>query len=63
MKHPDCFKCKYFFVTWIPHAPRGCRAFGFKTKNIPSIEVYNTSGEICHYFVDKNPPKKNNHYL
>ena len=55
---PDCYRCKYFYVTWNPAAPRGCRAFGFKTKSLPSIQVFQISGEHCKYFDPKKSAKK-----
>jgi hypothetical protein len=62
----DCFKCRHFFVTWDTAKPKGCRAFGFKTQRLPSVVVYETSGEPCMRFEPKQdnppstPPKKNN---
>lgn len=53
----DCFKCKYFYVTWDQHNPRGCKAFGFKTHQLPSVVVLETSGEKCLKFVAKHQPK------
>ncbi len=50
----DCFKCKYFYVTWDQSNPKGCKYFGFKTKLIPSIAVLRSSGKGCQAFVDKN---------
>lgn len=56
----DCFQCKYFYVTWEPANPRGCKAFGFKTARIPSDVVLETSGEDCLKFTPKkNPTPKN----
>ncbi|WP_319379830.1 uracil-DNA glycosylase [Thiomicrorhabdus sp.] len=52
----DCFKCRHFFVTWDQNAPRGCRAFGFKTRRLPSEVVLETSGEPCLKFQPKHPP-------
>jgi len=49
----DCFKCRHFFVTWDKNSPRGCNAFGFKTKQIPSAVVFETSGEPCLKFSPK----------
>ncbi len=34
--------------------PYGCRAFGFKSKQIPSLVVLQSSGEACKAFVEKN---------
>ena len=35
----NCWNCKYFYISWHPTMPYACRAFGFKSKNIPSLEV------------------------
>jgi len=52
----DCFQCKHLYITWEPNNPRGCRAFGFKTKRLPSVVVQETSGEPCHNFSPKKTP-------
>ncbi|MEK4228286.1 uracil-DNA glycosylase [Solibacillus sp. FSL H8-0538] len=49
----DCFKCKYFRVTWDQNNPRGCSAYGFKTKQLPSILVKQSSGMDCLKFSPK----------
>lgn len=49
----DCFKCQHFFVTWDANSPRGCKAFGFKTRKLPSLEVLKASGQACLKFVPK----------
>lgn len=49
-KKVNCFKCEYYYVTWDPNFPRGCRAFAFKTARIPSAQVYQASGEHCLRF-------------
>ncbi|MBF4693224.1 uracil-DNA glycosylase [Fusibacter ferrireducens] len=43
----DCRKCKYYYVTWDPNNPHGCRQFGFKSKQIPSVVVFKSSGNPC----------------
>jgi len=43
----NCAKCKYFYVTWDPNFPRGCRMFGFKTKTMPSFTVLEAIGKPC----------------
>ncbi|WP_029407700.1 hypothetical protein [Thiomicrorhabdus sp. Milos-T2] len=50
----DCFSCKHFYVTWDANNPRGCKAFGFKTRRLPSDVVLETSGDDCL----KYSPKK-----
>ncbi|MBD3754447.1 MAG: uracil-DNA glycosylase [Gammaproteobacteria bacterium] len=57
----DCFKCRFFYVTWDANNPRGCKAFGFKTKRLPSDVVFEASGEPCMKFSPRpdNPPSGN----
>ena len=52
----DCFKCKYLYITWDESNPRGCTAFGFKTKRLPSLVVLEASGEPCHKLTPKDNP-------
>ena len=33
--------------------PYACRAFGFKSKNIPSIEVLSADGRLCKAYNSK----------
>lgn len=53
----NCKICQYYFVTWDPARPMGCRAFGFKSQVMPSIEVYKASGAPCKAFSPKKIPK------
>lgn len=46
----NCHKCEYFFVTWEPRFPYGCSNMGFKSKILPSLEVFKASGEPCRAF-------------
>ncbi len=52
-KPVDCLRCRHFFVTWDKYFPRGCRAMGFKGKEIPSLFVSRTSGMACRAFEEK----------
>ncbi|MBY0123399.1 uracil-DNA glycosylase [Bacillus sp. S/N-304-OC-R1] len=52
-KRIDCFKCKYFYVTWDQRFPKGCKAFQFKTAKLPSMEVLKASGQPCLRFEKK----------
>ena len=54
----NCYKCKFFYVTWDPGLPYGCRAMGFKTRQLPSIVVLKSSGRPCQMFEEKKgrPP-------
>ncbi len=45
-----CQKCKYYFVTWEKNKPHGCKAFNFKSKQLPSMAVKQSSGMSCSLF-------------
>ncbi|KAB7670630.1 uracil-DNA glycosylase [Bacillus sp. B1-b2] len=49
----DCYKCKFFYVTWDRQFPKGCKAFQFKGRMLPSIEVKKSSGQDCLRFQPK----------
>lgn len=49
----DCFKCQFFRVTWDQMNPRGCTAYGFKTRQLPSVLVKQSSGMECMKFKAK----------
>lgn len=53
----DCLKCKNYYITWEPKTPHGCRAFGFKSKLLPSLVVLKSSGNPCGLFESKIPAK------
>ena len=55
MKRINCRRCKYYFVTWEKDTPHGCKAYGFKGPQIPSIMVFQSSGMDCSMFVEKKP--------
>ncbi|HSR11850.1 MAG TPA: hypothetical protein VLS90_10435, partial [Thermodesulfobacteriota bacterium] len=50
---PDCFRCRHFFVTWDRNFPRGCRALGFKSREMPHLKVEEASGMGCLKFERK----------
>jgi|YelNatPaOPRAMG01_1025707.scaffolds.fasta_scaffold00247_15 hypothetical protein len=52
----NCKKCKYYYITWDAKFPYGCKAFGMKTKQLPSVEVYISSGKECIKFQKKEEP-------
>ncbi len=54
----NCRKCKHFYVTWDINHPYGCKSFGMKTKQLPSLAVYQTSGKECLKFQKKEHPPK-----
>lgn len=45
-----CLSCAHFYVTWDPRFPRGCRALGFKSRELPCAAVAQASGQDCLYF-------------
>ena len=54
----NCRKCVHFKITWVKEQPYGCTLFGFKSKDLPSVEVFNSSGKACIKFNPKNQEKK-----
>lgn len=49
-----CQRCTYYYVTWETNNPHGCKAYGFKSRLIPSLIVRRSSGEDCKLFAEKN---------
>lgn len=45
-----CINCDSYFVTWSRSRPHGCRAFGFKSAQLPSRVVMDASDEDCLKF-------------
>jgi hypothetical protein len=45
-----CLSCVHLYVTWDPRFPRGCRALGFKSRELPCTAVAQASGQDCLYF-------------
>lgn len=52
-KRPDCWKCHFLKITYIRGIPYGCSLMGFKSKNLPSFEVFKVDGEHCKGFSPK----------
>jgi len=52
----NCFSCGHFYITYEQSFPYGCKAMGFKSRLIPSREVYLSSGIECQHFLKKQPP-------
>jgi hypothetical protein len=50
----NCMKCAHFYVTWDPRHPRGCRAYQFKSVQLPSVVVRASSGCECMQFTPKD---------
>lgn len=58
MKKINCRVCQYYFVTWEPGKPHGCKAYGFKSQQIPSLVVFQSSGTECSLFQRKVQPSR-----
>ena len=50
MKRINCRRCEFYFVTWEKGKPHGCKAYGFKSPQIPSLVVFQSSGTDCSMF-------------
>ena len=50
----NCKICKYYFVTWQQSQPHGCKAYGFKSKSVPSLVVKRQSKMDCTLFTPKH---------
>ncbi|WP_457749906.1 uracil-DNA glycosylase [Sulfurimonas sp.] len=57
MKRINCRKCEFYYVTWEASKPHGCKAYGFKSAQIPSMVVFNSSGVECSLFKAKQVNK------
>ena len=49
-----CQTCQYYYVTWNPSTPHGCKAYEFKSKKQPSKVVFQSSGEDCKFYIKKS---------
>ena len=49
----NCRSCRYFYITWDPQYPNGCKAYRFKSKKLPMEEVLQTSGMLCQCYLSK----------
>ncbi len=58
MSNPDCWKCRYFFITFEKHHRYGCRAMGFKARELPALEVMQADGSPCLSFSQKPPEEQ-----
>ncbi|MBN2329618.1 MAG: uracil-DNA glycosylase [Candidatus Omnitrophica bacterium] len=49
----NCRNCAHFYITWDKNFPYGCRIMGFKTRRLPCMTVYESSGMDCQSFQPK----------
>ena len=54
-KAPDCWQCRNFAISWDPRNPYHCKMMGFKSRMIPSFEVFRADGSHCRGFMPKLP--------
>lgn len=54
----NCMQCKHFFITYDAKTPRGCKVYGIKSQQLPSMIIKNANGgQDCLGFEAKE--KKN----
>lgn len=61
-KPVKCLKCKYYYNTWNPQKPRGCRVFGFESASIPSYAVKRETGKECEAYKERESKQKSSNY-
>ncbi|TCL72417.1 hypothetical protein EDC14_1006130 [Hydrogenispora ethanolica] len=49
----NCYQCRHFYITWDKSFPNGCKSYGFKSKSLPSLFVYESSAAPCAFFQPK----------
>lgn len=54
----SCIGCLYYYVTWDVKNPKGCKYFGFKSKQMPCLVVYKSAGAYCNMYTPKNDSQK-----
>ena len=52
---PNCWQCEHFAISWDIQRPYSCRIMGFKSKALPSTEVFKADGQACQCFYPKKP--------
>ena len=52
-KDINCFRCKYFYITWNIEYPKGCRKFCFESDSLPTIFLKKCNIPVCPFFKDK----------
>lgn len=52
-----CQKCIYYYVTWQGGKAHGCKAYGFKSQQLPSVVVKTSSRKDCSFYTKKENTK------
>ena len=50
---PNCWRCRYFKITHRKAFPYACEVMGFKSKQLPCIDVLRADGKACRRFEPK----------
>ena len=50
---PNCWKCRFFKISWDPRFPYECEAMNFKSQALPCIQVMSIDGRHCQWFQPK----------
>ena len=50
---PDCWQCRHFAISWDTRNPYSCKLMGFKSRMIPSFEVFRVDGHPCRGYMAK----------
>ena len=50
---PNCWKCRFFKISWDPKFPYECEAMGFKSQLLPCNQVMSVDGRPCQSFASK----------
>ena len=54
---PNCWQCRYFKITHQKPFPYACEVIGFKSRQLPCLEVRRIDGRECRRFVPKAAPE------
>ena len=52
-KPPTCNDCRHYYITHDAQFRYGCRAFDFKSRRQPMLDVIEASGQQCQHFQKK----------
>ncbi|MBA57622.1 MAG: uracil-DNA glycosylase [Gammaproteobacteria bacterium] len=52
-KEVNCWNCCFFSISWDPNHRYRCQRLGFKSRQLPSIDIRQIDGRDCLYFKTK----------
>lgn len=47
---PNCWKCRFFRISWDARFPYECEAMKFKSQSLPCAQVMSIDGRECQWF-------------